>query len=1107
MVALVLFLLGVAAAGPLAAWDLLVDHVPSPIGVDNPNPYFQWTVGHTDRAQSQRSYRVEVSSSSSFSSLVWDSGTVVSNLTKARYGGSGFQSDRSYWFRVTWTDQNSVSAPVSGASRFDTGLLSTGAWGSAVYIGGSSSGNSANNLFRTNFNVGSGQIVRARAYVVGLGLYHLYLNGGKVSTHALAPAWTQYQKRILYVAHDVTSVLQSGANAVGVMLGTGWRDDGTYPNLDHDTAPTDTSRQALKLIITVDYGQIGNTSTVVVSNNAWKTVAGPVTSDSIYNGETYDARREQNGWTTSSFDASSWSAAATISGPPGQLSSQVHPGIEAMVHLNPIAVTTPQSGMYVVDFGQNFQGYCRITVNNAPAGTRIQLRHAEILDDNGDGMIYTDNLRGAKATDVYITKGGASETYQPFFTYHGFRYAEVTGWPGTFQASNIVGVHFYTRIPSNGNLTFGLNEGKDNTLNNIQSMIVWGQRSNMIGYLSDCDQRDERLGWMGDASLSAETYSHNFLMGAFNQNILRNMKDEQNSDGSVPDVVPFYRYGSRPADPAWGSAYPQTLWTTWKFWGDADSVEKHYDGIKAWLNMLQSKTSNVGNMYSYYGDWVPPPPAPKCSGSLVSAFSYISNVQQAAQLATFLGRTSDATQWNQLAATLSTQYNTAFFKSSSNSYDNGVQTAYAFAFRLGVVPQANYNSVLNNFLNDIVSGHNTHLTTGIVGMKALFQTLGYIGRTDIALNLALQVDYPSHGWMNVNNMEPATTVWELFDAPEEGPGMNSRNHHMYSSIGQALVEHFVGVSQTAESYGFSHIVFHPGVLHYISRVQYAAEGGNFTATWSRDGGVQCGKVAEGRTLRLSCGANGGTITAVQFASFGTPLGGCGEFGVSTCHSSNSQSIVSSACVGKQSCTVLANNSVFGGDPCFGSGKWLAAQVTCSSPSTTTASFVVPTNRVATIRFPLLTIVQSNLKEASGLVYSGGKYAPGVAGVTNAMVNTTTNTLDVSIGSGNYTFVLTGNEGTHVCGQAAENAAVNLQCSGSNVITRINFASYGNTTVQCGANTVYTVGACHAGSSKAVLERSCLGKSSCSVTASDTTFGDPCLNVVKRAIVDVICGTN
>eukprot|EP00456_Euglypha_rotunda_P030527 TRINITY_DN2378_c0_g2_i8.p1 TRINITY_DN2378_c0_g2~~TRINITY_DN2378_c0_g2_i8.p1 ORF type:complete len:384 (+),score=72.78 TRINITY_DN2378_c0_g2_i8:162-1154(+) len=330
---------------------------------------------------------------------------------------------------------------------------------------------------------------------------------------------------------------------------------------------------------------------------------------------------------------------------------------------------------------------------------------------------------------------------------------------------------------------------------------------------------------------------------------------------------------------------------------------------------------------------------------------------------------------------------------------------------------------------------------------------------------------------------------------------------MYSSLGQSFFEHFAGVQQTPESIGFSHVVFSPGILHSVSRVQYTSQGGNFSATWSRDGGRQCGKVPETRNLHLDCGSNGGTIAAVEFASFGTAFGGCGEFGLSSCNAANSQSVISSACVGKQSCTVLANNTNFGGDPCYGTGKWLAAQVRCSVPSITSATINIPTNKVATVRFPLLSITDANLKEGSGLVYSNGKYASGVSGISGAQVNLTTNTLDVQIGSGAYSFVLTGNEGTYVCGQSAENAAINLQCPGSAVITRVDFASFGNTTVQCGANTIYTVGSCHAGSSKAVIERLCLGKSSCSVSVTDTIFGDPCYDVVKRAIVNVVCASN
>jgi hypothetical protein len=300
------------------------------------------------------------------------------------------------------------------------------------------------------------------------------------------------------------------------------------------------------------------------------------------------------------------------------------------------------------------------------------------------------------------------------------------------------------------------------------------------------------------------------------------------------------------------------------------------------------------------------------------------------------------------------------------------------------------------------------------------------------------------------------------------------------------------------------VVHAPVALDYISRlsIQLDTSHGNHTATWSRDGGVQCAKVAENHVLRLDCGSVGGTISSVQFASFGHPTGGCGGFGISpACHSANTSSIISSACVGKQSCTVTANTAAFG-DPCYGSTKWLQAQVLCSATSSVTATFSVPTNKIATVAFPLLTLSQVTLKETGGAVWSNGQYQSGVAGVSGASIDSKTNTLRVNIGSGNYSFMLTGSEGNHVCTQGAENATLTINCPTNTQVSRVNFASFGNLTATCSG--VLTRGVCHAGSSKAVVERACLGKSSCQVLVSDTVFGDPCLNTVKNAVVDVVC---
>src|ERR1035438_7780121 len=412
------------------------------------------------------------------------------------------------------------ASPYSAAARFETGLLDSADW-KGKWIGGA-------NQMRTEFTL-AGRPVRARAYVAGVGFCELRINGRKVGDHVLDPAWTTYDKRVLYTVYDITERLRPGANAVGVMLGEGWF-----------------KSRALRMQI---HAEMEGGQTVDVATDAmWKTMPGPIQSDSVYNGEVYDARLETPGWDRAGFDDAHWKAANLIDGPKGVLSAQMMPPIRVVDTIAPVKMTTTHPGVYIYDLGQNISGVVEMRVRG-PRGTRVQMRHAELLYD--DGTLNVENLRAAKATDVYILRGdGSLEVYQPRFTYHGFRYVELTGYPGAPKFDTLRAKVVHSDVRPTGGFT-----SSKQILNQIQRNIVWGIQDNLTGVPTDCNQRDERMGWMADAHLYAETAMLNFDMPAFYTNFLRDIHDVQGADGTVTDTVP-HRYGSRPADPAWGMAYP-----------------------------------------------------------------------------------------------------------------------------------------------------------------------------------------------------------------------------------------------------------------------------------------------------------------------------------------------------------------------------------------------------------------------------------------------------------------------------------------------------------------------------------------------------------------------
>ncbi|MCS7315360.1 MAG: family 78 glycoside hydrolase catalytic domain, partial [Bryobacterales bacterium] len=492
-------------AQPQPPTGLRTEYLVNPEVVDTPRPRFSWVLEHTARGQRQTAWQILVSSRPEVNvGDVWDSGRVEgAQNTLVAYNGKPLESGRTYYWKVRWWDAAGQASPYSRVARFTMGLLNPSDW-KGRWIGGA-------NQLRKEFTLAA-RPVRARAFIAGLGYYELRINGQKVGDHVLDPGWTTYDKRVLYTSYDVTDLLRQGSNAVGIILGQGWYG----------------SRAALlQLNVEMEGGQRAE----IVTDGTWKVRQGPILSDSVYDGETYDARQETPGWDRPGFVDVGWQAATAVDPPKGVLSAQMMPPIRITDTLVPLKMWSPRPGVYVFDMGQNFSGWCQLRVRG-PRGTVVRLRHAELIYE--DGMINVENLRRARATDVYILKGdGEEEVWEPRFTYHGFRYVEVTGYPGTPRLDSIRGRVVHTDIRPHGNFA-----ASKQILNRIQHLILWGIRSNVHSIPTDCNQRDERMGWMADAHLYTEPTLWNYDSAAFFANFLRNIRDIQGTDGSVTDTVP-----------------------------------------------------------------------------------------------------------------------------------------------------------------------------------------------------------------------------------------------------------------------------------------------------------------------------------------------------------------------------------------------------------------------------------------------------------------------------------------------------------------------------------------------------------------------------------------
>ena len=778
---------------PQPPTGLRTESLVHPEVVDVARPRFSWVLEHSERGQRQTAWQILVSSRPEANvGDVWDSGRVESaQSTHVTYNGKPLESGRTYYWKVRWWDAAGRASPYSRPARFTMGLLSSSDW-KGRWIGGA-------NQLRKEFTLPA-RPLRARAFISGLGYYELRINGEKVGDHVLDPGWTTYEKRVLYTSYDVTDMLRPGANAVGIILGQGWYG----------------SRAALlQLNIEMEGGQ----RVEVVTDASWKVRQGPIISDSIYDGETYDARLETPGWDRPGFVDVGWQAATLVDPPKGQLSAQMMPPIRVTDTIVPLKMWSPRPGVYVFDMGQNFSGWCRLRVRG-PRGTTVRLRHAELVYDNG--MINVENLRRARATDTYILRGdGDDEVWEPRFTYHGFRYVEVTGYPGTPRLDSIRGRVVHTDVKPHGNFV-----ASKEILNRIQHLVLWGIRSNLHSVPTDCNQRDERMGWMADAHLYTEPTLWNYDSAAFYANFLRNIRDIQGTDGSVTDTVP-HRWGRRPADPAWGAAYPLIAWYLYLHHGDRGVLEDHFEGIKAWTDFQRSQAKDGILSYSYYGDWVPIERTP---GELVSTFYYYYSAHLTSRMAQILGRKAEAEAYAKLADQIREAFNQRFLN-ADGTYANRTQTAHTLPLYLDLVPKDRRGAVFSYLRDDIIYRNNTHLTTGIIGAKYIMELLTRQGLTHLAYDLATQTTYPSWGYMVESG---ATTLWELWQN-KTGPGMNSHNHPMLGSVGAWYYRALAGIDLDPDRPGFERIRIVPGAVRDLEWASGDTETlrGRVLSRWSR----------------------------------------------------------------------------------------------------------------------------------------------------------------------------------------------------------------------------------------------------------------------------------
>lgn len=674
----------------------------------------------------------------------------------------------------------------------------------------------------------SKSVKTARLYVTALGSYRVFLNGTRVGNDVLTPDFTDYRERVLYQTYDVTSLMIDGDNVIAAVLGDGWYGSGLTWNGVHFFNPPERFMAQLAL----DYGD--GTHETVVTDKSWKAAASPILRSDIYAGEVYDARREQTGWKKAGFDDSKWKAVVASDAPPIEVSSQIDAPARVVATLTPKSVTLAANGAYIFDMGQNMVGWATLKVKGA-AGTRVRLRFAEIL--NPDGTIYTANLRNADATDDYTLRGGDEETFAPHFTFHGFRYIEVTGYPG---APTLDAIRGDVVSSVNGDPVAKLVTSSD-LVNQMWSIGIWGQRGNFLSIPTDCPQRDERLGWMGDAGVFWRTGSYNFDIAAFSQKFIQDIVDAQSRQGAFRNVSPNTLPSSvdEPEEvspdsdmvgaPGWGDAGVIIPWTAWLQYGDKGFIEKNWDAMERWMEFIRSRnpdflrTKGVGPNFA---DWLAPDENTNKDLLATAYWALITNMMS--QMAHAVGKDADARRYDELVRSIRTAFQKAYIK-EDGTVGTGTQTSYVVALYTKMAPAALEPVLVDKLVNDI-EARNWHLSTGFLGTPFLLFTLADHGRSDVAYRLLLSDTYPSWGYMLSKG---ATTWWERWNGDTGDPAMNSYNHYAFGSVVAWVYRYAAGIDTTPDSPGFKQIVVHPHLDARMTsaRAEYESIYGKIISDW------------------------------------------------------------------------------------------------------------------------------------------------------------------------------------------------------------------------------------------------------------------------------------
>lgn len=904
--AVILTLIALAPArADLQIARLHCEYQTNPLGLDVPQPRLGWVLQSQERGDRQTACQVLVASSAEILEQdrgdLWDTGKLDSpNSIHVAYAGKPLRSGQRVWWKVRVWDAQGRPSPWSEPAWWEMALLEPTDWTGKWICSDKPLPTKDEDfyaehpapLFRKEFTA-SKKIARARAYVSGLGYYELYLNGKRVGDNVLDPGWTTYSKRVLYSTYDVTDLLREGKNAAGAIVGNGWYNPlplRFWGSINLRNALT-LGRPRFILQLNIEYADGSRES--VVTDETWKVGDSPILKNSNYLGEVYDARREQPGWAEPGFDESrppvppvpspaesaarppvppvpppaessaakapAWRSTAISTEPVGSLQAQFAPPIRITRTLKPIALTEPKPGIHIFDMGQNFAGWVRLKIT-APAGTAVKLRYGELLYPDGTlnvmtsvaGQIKAKGVGGPGAPDVayqsetYICKGGGVETYTPRFTFHGFRYVELTGLPAKPPLDSIEGLRLNSAVEPVG--TF---ECSNNLFNRIHGIIQWTLLSNMFSVQSDCPHR-EKFGYGGDIAACSEMALFNYDMAQFYAKVVVDHQDAARPNGGLTETAPFVGiadagFGDGTGPLEWGSGHPVLLRQLYQYYGNRRLLEEQYDTAKRWVDFLhsQAKDGLIENGLSDHESIVPKPTA------VTGTAFYFYNLKLMSEFAEILGRSDDARHYAELAGHVREAFNKRNLKPGTGVYGKELtQAGQAIAFYMGLVPPAEADAAMKALVDNVLTTHKGHLSTGIFGTKYLLNVLSDLGRPDVAYTIVSQKDFPGWGHMLEGG---ATTLWEHWAFSDN---TFSHNHPMFGSVDEWFYKAVAGINPAPDAEGFDRIIIRPrpgGGLTW-AKAEYNSIRGKIRSEWQKEG--------DGFSLRVTIPPNAQALVYV-----------------------------------------------------------------------------------------------------------------------------------------------------------------------------------------------------------------------------------------------------